>query len=87
MAAQVPEEVITILQVQAVPAAVLPAAVLLISVEAHSVEAVLQEAGSSRWIKKMHFARWIIPMREVRFYRELFVEQVSCRQLVRILFT
>lgn len=46
MAAQVPEEVITILQVQAVPAAVLPAAVLLISVEAHSVEAVLQEAGS-----------------------------------------
>lgn len=46
MAAQVPEEVITILQVQAVPAAVLPAAVLLISVEAHSVEAVLQEAGN-----------------------------------------
>ena len=46
MAAQVPEEVITILQVQAVPAAVLPAAVLLISVAAHSVEAVLPEAGS-----------------------------------------
>lgn len=46
MAAQVPEAVITILQVQAVPAAVLPAAVLLISVEAHSVEAVLQGAGS-----------------------------------------
>ena len=46
MAAQVPEEVIIILQVQAVPAAVLPAAVLLVSVEAHSVEAVLQEAGN-----------------------------------------
>ena len=46
MAAQVPEEVITILQVQAVPAAVLPAVVLLISVEAHSVEAVLPEAGN-----------------------------------------
>lgn len=46
MAAQVPEEVIIILQVRAVPAAVLPAAVLLVSVEAHSVEAVLQEAGN-----------------------------------------